>query len=80
MATRNSQNPHLINYYKKYCKILSITIKEAKKLNYENKIKISLNRNKTACDWVKLEINKSGNTDKINTLNVGGPRLKIAKK
>jgi hypothetical protein len=39
IASRNSNNLGLINYYKRYCKILSLVIKEAKKLNYADKIK-----------------------------------------
>ena len=46
IACRNSNNLDLINYYKKYCKILSAVVKEAKKLNYEDKINKSLNKNK----------------------------------
>jgi len=39
IASRNSHNSYLINYYKKYCKILSAVIKEAKQLNYAGKLK-----------------------------------------
>jgi len=52
IACRNSNNPDLINHYKRYCKILSAVIKEAKKLNYADKIKKSLNKNKTMWDTV----------------------------
>jgi len=45
---------------------------EAKKLNYADKIKKSLNKNKTIWDIVNLETNKTGNTEKINTLNLDG--------
>ena len=38
-------------------------------------IKKSCNRNKTVWDIVKLEINKSGYTDRINTLNVRGTSI-----
>ena len=38
IATRNSNNLALIKHYKRYCKILTIVIKEAKKLYYANKI------------------------------------------
>jgi hypothetical protein len=75
LASRNSENPYLIGYYKKCCKILSIVIKEAKKLIYEDIIKKSRNRNKTVWDIVKLEINKSGYSDRINTLNVRGTSI-----
>ena len=72
IASRNSNNLDLINYYKRYCKILSAVIKEAKKLNYADKIKKSLNKNKTMWDIVNLETNKTGNTEKIDSLNLDG--------
>ena len=60
-ACRNNNNPDLLKHYKCYCKILSAVIKEAKKLNYADKIKKALNKNKTT--WnniVNLESNKTG--------------------
>ena len=72
IASRNSNNAELIYYYKRYCKILSAVIKEAKKLNYADKIKNSLNKNKTIWNIVNMETNNTGNTEKINTLNVDG--------
>ena len=72
MACRNSNNSELRNYYKKYCKILSKVIKEAKKLKYDNKIQNSKNKNKTIWDIVKLETNKGPNNEKICTLKVDG--------
>jgi len=53
-ACRMSNNLQFIAHYKRYCKILSAVIKEAKKLNYAKKIKKSLNKNKTVCDIVNL--------------------------
>jgi len=52
IACRNSNNLELINHYKRYCKILSFAIKEAKKLYYADKN--SLNKNKTIWDIVNL--------------------------
>ena len=72
IASRNSNNLDLINYYKRYCKILSAVIKDTKKLNYADKIKKSLNKNKTIWDTINLETNKTGNTKKINTFNLDG--------
>jgi len=72
LACRSSKNPDSINHYKKYCKILSVVIKEAKKLRYAEKIKQSSNKNKTIWDIVKLENNKAGNNDMINYLSVDG--------
>ena len=68
----NSNNAELIYYYKRYCKILAAIIKEAKKLNYADKIKKSLNKNKTIWNIVNLETNNTGNTEKIKTLNIDG--------
>jgi hypothetical protein len=59
IACRN--NSELRNYYKKYCKILSTVIKEAKRLKYDSKIQKSNIQNKTVWDIVKME------TGKINT-------------
>jgi hypothetical protein len=47
-------------------------MKEAKTLEYTNKIKKSWNQNKTVWGIVNLEINKPGNTEKINNLNIDG--------
>ena len=38
ITSRNNNNLDLKTYYKRYCKILSVVIKEAKKLNYADKI------------------------------------------
>jgi hypothetical protein len=72
LAYRNSNNLDLINYYKKYCRILSAVIKEAKKLNYADKINKSLNKNKTIWNILKLESNKIQNSDKAISLNIAG--------
>jgi hypothetical protein len=71
-ACRNNYNPDLLKHYKSHYKILSALIKEAKKLNYADKIKKSSNKNKTIWNIVNLESNKTGNMDKINTLNING--------
>jgi len=62
----------LKTYYKRYYKILSVVIKEAKKLIYADKIKKSVNKNKTVWDIVNLETNKTGNTEEISTLKIYG--------
>ena len=72
IASRISNNLDFIAYYKRYCKILSVVIKEAKKLDYAKKIKKSVNKNKTVWDIVNLETNKTGNTEEIDTLKVDG--------
>jgi hypothetical protein len=75
IATRNSNDLALIQYYKRYCNILSVVIKEAKKLYYADKIKKSLNKNKIIWDIVKLETNNCVTTEKINTINVDGKSI-----
>ena len=72
IARRNSSNLYFKTYYRRYCKILSVVIKEAKKLNYADKIKKSVNKNKTVWDIVNLETNKTGNAEEINTLKIDG--------
>jgi hypothetical protein len=46
-------------------------VKEAKKLNYADKLNNSLNKNKTIWEIVKLGTNKTRNNDKATTLNIG---------
>ena len=72
IASRISNNLDFIAYYKRYCKFLSIVIKEAKKLNYAEKIKKSVNKNKTVWHIVNLETSKTGNTEEIDTLKIDG--------
>jgi hypothetical protein len=67
IATRNSNNLALYNITKDTV-TFSVVIKEAKKLYYADKIKKSLNKNKTIWDIVKLETNKGAATEKINTI------------
>ena len=71
IASRKSNNSDLINYYKKYCKILSVVIKKAKNY-YADEIKKSLNKNKTIWDIVNLETNKTDNTERIDNLYLDG--------
>jgi len=71
-ACRTNNNPDLLKHYKRYCKILSVVIKEAKKLNFADKIKKVSDKNKTIWNIVHLESNKTDNTDIISTLNING--------
>jgi len=80
IASRNSKNSDLINYYKKYCKILSAVIKEVKKLNYVDKIKKSFNKNKTVWDIINLETNKTDNTERIDNLYLDGNTISDCKR
>jgi len=47
IASRNSNNLDLINYYKNIAKYYLLSLRKQKKLNYADKIKNSLNNNKT---------------------------------
>ena len=76
IASRNSNNLDLKTYYKRYYKILSAVIKEAKKLIYADKIKKSVNKNKTVWDIVNIETNKTGNTEEISTLKIDGNTIR----
>jgi hypothetical protein len=49
VLSRNTDNPELLRYYKKYCKILSNIIKLAKK-HYYNKLIINF-KNKVKTTW-----------------------------
>jgi hypothetical protein len=72
IASTNSNNSDLKTTYRRYCTILSVVIKEAKKLNYADKIKKSVNKNKTVWDIVNLETIKTGDTEETNTLKIDG--------
>ena len=76
IARRISNNLDFIAYYRRYCKILSTVIKEAKKLNYAEKINKSKNKNKTVWNIVNLETNKTGNTEEINTIKSDGHMIR----
>jgi SOS-response transcriptional repressor LexA len=80
ITCRNSNNHDLRNYYKKYCKILSTVITEAKKLKYYSKIQNSSNKNKTIWDIVRLETSKNTNNGNICILNVDGKLIRNQQK
>ena len=73
LHVESKSNSKLREHYKKYCKILSAVINEAKKLTHNNKIKKSTNPNKTIWDIVKMETGKTNLTknDIIDKLKVG---------
>ena len=74
LYVESKSNPKLRDHYKKYCKILTTVVNEAKRLTYNNKIKQSTNPNKTIWDTVKMETGKINSTmnDKIHKLQFGG--------
>ena len=43
----------------------------------QTKLKKSLNKNKTIWDIVNLETNKTGNTEKTDTLNFDGNSIRL---
>jgi hypothetical protein len=57
----SKSNPKLRDHYKKYSKILSSVINEAKKLTYNSKIKKSIIPNKIIWDIVKMKTGKTNN-------------------
>jgi hypothetical protein len=59
LYVESKSNPKLPDHYKKYCKILSSVVNEAKKLTYNNKIKKSTNPNKIIWYIVKMETGKT---------------------
>ena len=69
LIQRNSNDPNLTNYYKKYCRILKNVIKLAKK--YYNSI-LTSSKNKTITTWniIKNTSNIKPNTQNINSINV----------
>ena len=80
VACRSNMNPHLLNYYKNYCKILSAVIREAKKITYADKIEKASNKNKEIWHIVQQETNKTKTAEKINTLNVNGVPIRNCEK
>ncbi len=68
----NNGNQELLTYYKKYSKILSTVIKEAKKLNYADRIKKAPNKNKTIWNTINIESNKTDCSNTIRALNING--------
>jgi hypothetical protein len=57
VLSRTTGNPELVKHYKKYCKILSETIKLAKKLHYNNLIINFKNKTKTTWDVIRSVTN-----------------------
>jgi hypothetical protein len=72
LACRNSTNPHIKGYCKRYCNILSKVIKEAQKRHYDNQIKNSTNKNKTTRDIVNKETHRKMHNTNIKFLKIDG--------
>ena len=69
---RNSNDPNLNTYYKKYCRILTRVIKIAKQNYYNNLISCSSNRNKTTWNIINNSINKKPTNHNITSINING--------
>ena len=72
---RQDDDPHFKLYYKKYCKVLTKVIKEAKKVHYDNKISKSYNKIKTTWSIIKKETGSKTQTDepqspKVNNIMI----------
>lgn len=75
IAQRNSKDPNLTAFYKKYCKILTRIIKLAKQNYYNNLILNSSNKNKTMWNIINSSINKKPTNDNISSINIDGKQI-----
>jgi superoxide dismutase len=66
----NTSKIELRIYYKRYCRLLSIVIKEAKRLHYKEIITKSRNKIKTTWKIISKETNKSTIEDTIQSLRI----------
>ena len=76
LLCRMSNNIVLKNFYKKYCKILTSTIRLAKKLHYNELISQSENKTKTAWSIIKSLTNKRADSSEEPMLNTEGKLIK----
>ena len=67
---RNSNDPNIKHYYKKYCRTLSSTIEAAKKKYFNDKIIMSTNPSKTTWSIIKTATNKQNTTDSATSVNI----------
>ena len=72
IAQRNSNDPNLTVYYKKYCTIFTRVIKLAKQNYYNSLISCSSNRNKTIWNIINSSINKKPTNHNIASISVDG--------
>jgi exonuclease III len=75
----NIDNPQIVTYYKKYCKILRSVIKEAKKNFFHSQIETSQNRITTAWRIIRENTGITPHTDIIDSLKCGDMLLKNSK-
>ena len=70
---RNSNDHHLKEHYKKYCKILNMVILAAKKkIHYNNLLLKSNNKTKTTWNIVKIITNHKHISNTIKTMKING--------
>jgi hypothetical protein len=67
---RNNTKMEYQIYYKRYCKILSTVIKEAKKLYYKEVITKSKNKMQTTWNIIHNKTNKLTNKDDFKSLRI----------
>ena len=72
IAQRNSNDPNLTVYYKKYCIILTRINQLAKQIYYNSLISCSSNRNKTVWNIINSSINKKPTNHNIASISVDG--------
>ena len=72
LIQRNSNDPNLIKYYKRYCRILTNVIKIDKKRYYNNILTCSNNKIKTTWNIIKNTTCIKPNSQKITSINVDG--------
>jgi hypothetical protein len=72
VLSRNTNNPELIRYYKKYCKILSDVIKSSKKHHYNKLIANSKNKVKTTWGIIRSVTNINSSKNAIPLINIDG--------
>jgi hypothetical protein len=68
--SNNISKTELRMYYKRYCRLLTIVIKEAKRLHYKEIITKSRNKIKTTWKIISKETNKSTIDDTIKSLRI----------
>jgi len=76
LISRNSNDEKLKRHYQAYCKILLKVIKEAKKLNYDTKIKKSSNRCKATWEIIKKLTNNHYSHTNMQELMIDNKHLK----
>jgi exonuclease III len=80
LVNRKDKDPALLRHYKKYCKILSSVITEAKRRYYADQITKASNKNKKIWALINLESNRVKSANQIDTLNINGVRIKERQK